>query len=229
MANKIGNLVEIARISASPSYASAVSSQYWKRQTVSLEQLTNEQQELYFENLLTVLDPRPNQSILDYGCGAGEKSAFLLSRDYDVTGGDISENLMAVARSRGVDCHLINDLIESRRTFDLVFMHGTFMYIHPKERGTFLVRARQLLTPGGRLSLLGEPDIQKRWSGPRNPLQARLAPVLPVYQFFNASFWTKRAELEATARASGYTTFEFRDGPQTISAPDRSHYILGTS
>lgn len=226
---KIRNLLDVVRMTVSADYAHQISSEYWKNQTESLEELTDEQRATYFDNLLAVLDPEPDDSILDYGCGAGEKSEFLLNKGYQVTGGDISESLMTVARARGVECDTIDDILASGRQFDRVFMHGTFMYVHPRRRADFLRRARPLLNPGGRLFLLGEPDIEKRMHGSRHPVQVKLATVLPVYQFFNASFWTKPDKLEATALASGYVTLEYRKGPPTISAPDRSHFILGTA
>ena len=50
-----------------------------------------------YQNLLSHLEPISHKSILDYGCGSGTFCRFLRESKADVTGVDISENMILIA------------------------------------------------------------------------------------------------------------------------------------
>lgn len=56
-----------------------------------------------------VADPQPGATILDVGCGRGRHARILAARGYSVTGVDLSENALRIARRRaeqeGLDVH----------------------------------------------------------------------------------------------------------------------------
>jgi len=56
---------------------------------------------LGYDSLLSYLKPIRNKLILDYGCGSGTFCRFLSEKKAIVTGVDISENMIKVAK----DCH----------------------------------------------------------------------------------------------------------------------------
>ncbi len=103
---------------------------------------------------------------LDFGCGAGRSSRFLCKTGFDVTGIDISEEM--IARAQAVDpegdYRLIRDgdLSELEpHAFDLVFSGFTFDNIPGREQKARLFRSlRQLLSPDGRIvNLVSSPEI----------------------------------------------------------------------
>jgi len=58
---------------------------------------------LGYDNLITYLNPIMNKSILDYGCGSGTFCRFLSEKKAIVTGVDISENMIKVAKDTNTD------------------------------------------------------------------------------------------------------------------------------
>jgi ubiquinone/menaquinone biosynthesis C-methylase UbiE len=52
--------------------------------------------------VLTRLLGEPNGSLLDVGCGTGSYTAALAERGWDATGVDVSEDMLRLARNRGV-------------------------------------------------------------------------------------------------------------------------------
>jgi len=53
---------------------------------------------LGYDSLYSYLKPIQNKSILDYGCGSGTFCRFLSEKKAIVTGVDISENMIKVAK-----------------------------------------------------------------------------------------------------------------------------------
>lgn len=221
MSGKFGNFVEMIRISLLPSYAARVSRDYWKAQERShIERSVRE-----WEQFLADIDERlallPDDTVLDYGCGNGEIAQHLLQKGFKVSGCDISEKLLAQARERGVNCSQVSEIINGNREFTKVYMHGVFMYIHPRVRQSFLRQMYDLLEPGGTLFLLAEPDLDKRDHADIHALQKVLAPVFPVYAIFNAGFWTNARSLIRTAQSAGFSNVDVLE-----SSSYRSDFVL---
>jgi ubiquinone/menaquinone biosynthesis C-methylase UbiE len=58
---------------------------------------------LGYDSLLRYLNPIRNKSVLDYGCGSGTFCRFLSEKKAIVTGVDISENMIKVAKNSHTD------------------------------------------------------------------------------------------------------------------------------
>jgi len=102
---------------------------------------------------------------LDFGCGTGRSSRFLQKLGFRVTGADISEDMLRIARltDPSGDYRLVpgDDLSEfSPGAFDLVLCAFTFDNI-PEVAKTPIIRdLADLLSPGGTLiNLVSSPEI----------------------------------------------------------------------
>jgi SAM-dependent methyltransferase len=92
----------------------------------------------------------PPARVLDVGCGAGDFMAVAQGLGYEVEGIDISPASAEICRSRGLDARAGNFLTEHfSGKFDLITMWDVVE--HLRDPGSFLDRARTLLTPNGYL------------------------------------------------------------------------------
>lgn len=221
MSSKIGKFAQVIRITWSSSYATKVSHEYWKSQTRSHVDRTASQWSEFLAGIEDRLALSPDDRVLDYGCGNGEIASYIARKGFQVSGCDISENLLARARVRGVDCNHVSEVIEGDRRFTKIYMHGVFMYIHPRKRAGFLRQMYALLEPYGTLYLLAEPDLDKREYASVHQLQKLFAPVFPVYAIFNAGFWTNTRSLTRKAQKSGYSAVKVYE-----SGAYRSDFVL---
>jgi SAM-dependent methyltransferase len=108
---------------------------------------------------LDALDPRPGERVLDVGCGAGATSRALAARVGErgaVLGVDLSEPMLAVARSRaGGPRYLHADVAEAAipdAPYDAAFSRFGVMFFDDP-RAAF-ARVRGALRPGGRLAFV---------------------------------------------------------------------------
>jgi S-adenosylmethionine-dependent methyltransferase len=152
-------------------------------------------QELVTRQLVTHLPPasaadRPR--VLDVGCGQGTQAIRLARMGYDVTGVDVSDELLDVARAAAAAeaapvaarLHFAHGDLLARRTgliggFDVVCCHGVLMYLPSLHEGiAALVRATRT---GGVVSVLtrNRAGIAMRagmsgdWSGALAGFEAR--------------------------------------------------------
>lgn len=80
------------------------------------------------------LDPQPNEYILDAGCGTGFDAIPLMEKGSKVFGIDISEGMVKVAISRGVDASVANlEDFELNRTFDKITSQGVLEFCRNHE------------------------------------------------------------------------------------------------
>ena len=100
-------------------------------------------------DVFAMLDPREGERILDLGCGHGVLTAQIAACGADVLGVDLSEDLLAVARARGLrvegaDGHALG----FDRAFDAVFSNAALHWmLKPELVITGVARA---LRPHGR-------------------------------------------------------------------------------
>lgn len=103
---------------------------------------------------------RPTETLLDIGCGGG-KNAWNLSREFNVTGLDLSPEMLAQARQLNPGCRFVQGDMRSFRldqAFDAVLMDDAISYMNC--RADFVAAFRTAyahLNPGG--VLIATPDV----------------------------------------------------------------------
>jgi len=105
----------------------------------------------YGSDVVSLLDPKPGERILDVGCGTGHLAAQISESGAQVTGVDRSAEMVAAARLaypnlkfEVCDARSLSFLEE----FDAVFSNATLHWIHEPER--VLQGVWKALRPGGR-------------------------------------------------------------------------------
>lgn len=132
--------------------------------------------------LMTFADPRPRERVLDIGCGAGTTTYALakaVGNEGSVTGVDISEPMLAVARTRGIGVnfrkadaatHLFHP------THDLVFSRFGVMFFDDPVRA--FANIKKAIKPHGRLAFVCWRDVKENlWAS--LPMEAARALVPP--------------------------------------------------
>ena len=96
------------------------------------------------------LDPRPGERILDLGCGDGQLTLRLAATGTSVTGVDLSPDMIAAARARGVqsDQASAENLPYPDKTFDAIFSNAALHWV--RDHNAMLAEAGRILKPGGR-------------------------------------------------------------------------------
>lgn len=134
---------------------------------------------------------------LDLGCGTGNYTLELRRRGFDVIGLDASEGMLAVARSKGLNC-IKGDAYSlpfPDGSFDLVLSVTMFEFIHEPER--VVAEINRVLKPGGEV-LIGTMNGRSAWF-----LFKRLKSLFVETAYRYARFYTPR-ELEDLLRNAGF-------------------------
>jgi SAM-dependent methyltransferase len=99
--------------------------------------------------VFAMLAPRPGERILDLGCGDGALTAEIKAAGADVVGVDLSDELLAVARMKGLavrklDGHALDFVSE----FDAVFSNAALHWMRAPQ--LVVAGVARALRPGGR-------------------------------------------------------------------------------
>jgi SAM-dependent methyltransferase len=111
---------------------------------------------------LELLDPQPGERILDVGCGEGTLTLKIIDRGATVLGVDNSPEMIAAARSKGVDAALLPaEDMQFFAEFDAAFSNATLHWVLQKEQAAGAIF--RALKPGGRFAgeMGGEGNIWK--------------------------------------------------------------------
>ena len=96
-----------------------------------------------------LLNPRPGERILDLGCGEGSLTEKIVAAGATVVGVDVSREMIAAARARGLDARLIDaEQLPFEREFDAVFSNAALHWV--RDHDAMLAGVRRALKPGGR-------------------------------------------------------------------------------
>jgi trans-aconitate methyltransferase len=111
---------------------------------------------------LDLLDPQPGERILDIGCGEGTLTKKIVGRGATVLGIDNSPEMIAAARSNGIDAVLLDvaDMTFSAE-FDAAFSNATLHWVLEKEQAARAIF--RALKAGGRFAgeMGGEGNLEK--------------------------------------------------------------------
>lgn len=108
----------------------------------------------YGNDLLSWLDPKEGEHILDVGCGTGELTAKIAEPGAIVTGIDQSPEMIESARSHYPELRFeVADITELSlgQEYDAIFSNATLHWVLEKEKAA--AQMRRHLKPGGRLVL----------------------------------------------------------------------------
>lgn len=163
--------------------------------------------EVLFDELKPLLPQAASLTLIDLGAGTGRVGdlfkQFNALTHVDVTGVDISKEMLAIATSKGrVDHALVGDVTalpdEASRRFDVVTSAGVLDFIPNAEK--LVKEAARALKPGGLLGVVFEPSDA---AGHGHKTIAHDAGALRA-QFEEAGF-----SVEKIVRAPGiYTNFK---------------------
>jgi len=110
--------------------------------------------------------PKPDQKILDVGCGTGNFSIKLAEKGAIVTGIDVSEEMLSIARAKTGELPITYENMDlyqlefEDNTFDAVFSMAAFEFVKDPERA--LGELFRVLKPGGSL-MVGTIHLNSSW------------------------------------------------------------------
>lgn len=89
----------------------------------------------YGNEVLTLLNSKQDEKILDIGCGDGTLARKLCDRGSKVIGVDASESMVESAVEKGIEAYVINATdIEYKEEFDAVFSNAALHWMKPPEK-----------------------------------------------------------------------------------------------
>ena len=109
-----------------------------------------------YDYVLNMISLKPNDKVLDVGCGSGFFSSMAQNYGADVTGIDASEPLIERAKQRAPSVNFLNGEMESLpfedHTFDYVFGFNSFQYAANVKNA--LIEANRVLKQEGSLIVM---------------------------------------------------------------------------
>ena len=102
--------------------------------------------------VLDLLSTQAGERILDLGCGDGALTEKLIAAGAEVVGVDASPDMVAAARKRGIDGHVMDAYqLEFRAEFDAVLSNAA-MHWMKRDPDAVIAGVRRALKPGGRFA-----------------------------------------------------------------------------
>ncbi len=216
---KIKGYIKLILIGISKKYHHKVCKNYW----ISQVNWKNKIPDTHFNEIRNVIKPKKNETILDFGCGAGEFASKFFKSGFKITCCDFSETMIKKVKKSGIECKLCDDILNEKVKFDKIYMNDGFFYIYPSDRKDFLKKIYNILNDNGSFYILHEPDYYKRKKLNWGSFFNFITILFPVYQKDIGGFFNKYEVLKKTALNAGFKSVEFLDSSFGIT---RSHYIL---
>lgn len=147
----------------------------------------------FIENYQKIL---PGMQILEIGCGEGGNLKPFLEKECIVTGVDLAENKIQLARSvfSGhpneinliLHCQDIYDFKSLNRKYDIVMMRDVIEHIHHQEK--FMVFVKEFMHPGT-LFFIGFPPWQNPFGGHQQVCRSRLLSKTPYFHLLPSGLY----------------------------------------
>jgi SAM-dependent methyltransferase len=177
------------------------------------------------KNLIELVEVRPQDDILEFGCGVARIGLELAPRCRTWTGADLSSNMLATAAERSRELHNIRlvklqqvglDELESD-SFDLVYSTNMLPHLDQMDRWRYVKDAFRVLRPRGRL-LIDSVDLESEegWGAFLHGADAAQESERPPY-------------LPTPSTAAELTTYALRAGFGQVQAHRRSPLVIVTA
>jgi trans-aconitate 2-methyltransferase len=158
----------------------------------------------YGSDVVSLLDPRAGERILDLGCGTGHLTAQIAESGAEVTGVDRSAEMVAAAQLAYPNLKFeISDArnLQFREEFDAVFSNATLHWIHEPE--LVLQSVWRAMRPGGRfVAELGGKGNIRAMQGAFDLALAELGAARPGE--VNPWYYPSVSEYSALAEKNGF-------------------------
>lgn len=96
---------------------------------------------------------KPGGTVLDLGCAGGMKSRVLSEQGFLVTGVDLSEKMIEIARREVPEVEFfamdLREIASLQKTFDGIFCQAVFLHLSKQEVGDALLKLKDILNLGG--------------------------------------------------------------------------------
>jgi ubiquinone/menaquinone biosynthesis C-methylase UbiE len=177
------------------------------------------------DDVRTMAAVTAHDDVLEIGCGAGRVGRFLAPACRHWTGGDVSPNMLRFAAESLADLPNVSTVQlngydldgVADHSMDVVYCTGVFMHVDEWERFRYILEARRVLRPGGRLYVdnfnLLEPE---GWA-----LFMEHFRMDPSKRPANVSRHSTPAELEAYVTRAGFTDVRVRTGGLWVTVVGR--------
>ena len=103
--------------------------------------------------------PKGHCKILDMGCGPGNNAKILYEKNssYEVTGVDLSQEMIRLAKANAPACRFVREDIRTidfgSNAFDVIIASFCIVHLSDEEARNLLLRLARFLRPGGHLYL----------------------------------------------------------------------------
>ncbi|MCX6215742.1 methyltransferase domain-containing protein [Spirosoma sp.] len=180
-------------------------------------------------DVLTLLNPKPDERILDLGCGTGELTAQIAESGAEVVGLDASPSMIAKARQSFP--HLSFQEGDARnfganQPFDALFSNATLHWVKETDQPSVLSAAFNALKPSGRFvaELGGQGNVVRILNALAKALN-ELGMPQPVNPNFFPSVGQYTTMLETAGFSVTLAQFFDRDTPLTDPETGLSDWI----
>jgi ubiquinone/menaquinone biosynthesis C-methylase UbiE len=142
--------------------------------------------------------------VLDVGCGTGENALYLAGNGFSVSGVDLSDRAISMARAKAAERQLKVEFQAGNAlsldfkdgVFDNVIDSGLFHTFNDNDRPVYVREMARVLVTGGRYFMLCFSEKEPAgWGGPRRvtreEIQTTFSPLFKINYIKDAYFATR--------------------------------------